>query len=56
MWKARALQWQDAGLPLGSVVPKEGTVPVVFEGAVAKNSRNPKGAWQFMNALLEPEG
>lgn len=56
MWKARALQWQDAGLPLGFVVPKEGAIPVVFEGGVAKNSRNPKGAWQFMNALLEPEG
>ena len=56
MWKARALQWRDAGLPLEFAIPKEGTIPVTFEAAVARNSRNPAQAWAFMNALLEPEG
>jgi putative spermidine/putrescine transport system substrate-binding protein len=56
MWKARALQWRDAGLPLGFMIPKEGTIPVTFEGAVPKNARNPDAAWTYMNALLEPEG
>jgi putative spermidine/putrescine transport system substrate-binding protein len=56
MWKARALQWRDAGLPVEYVIPREGAIPVTFEGAVAKNSRNPKAAWQYANALLDPEG
>jgi putative spermidine/putrescine transport system substrate-binding protein len=56
MWKARALQWRDAGLPLGFVIPKEGTIPVTFEAAVARNARNPGPAWTYLNALLEPEG
>jgi putative spermidine/putrescine transport system substrate-binding protein len=56
MWKARALQWQDAGLPLGFVVPKEGAVAVTFEGAVPKNSRNKPGAWKFLNAMMDPKG
>lgn len=56
MWKARALQWRDAGLPVEYVIPKEGAIPVTFEGAVPKNSRNQKAAWQYANALLDPEG
>ena len=56
MWKARALQWQDAGLPLGFVVPKEGAVAVTFEGAVPRNSRNKAGAQKYLNAMLNPSG
>lgn len=56
MWKARALQWRDAGLPLEFVIPEEGAIPVTFESAVPKSSQNQKGAWVYMNALLEPEG
>ena len=56
MWKARALQWQDAGLPLGFVLPKEGAVAVTFEGGVPKNSRNKPGAWKFLNAMMDPKG
>jgi putative spermidine/putrescine transport system substrate-binding protein len=56
MWKARALQWRDAGLPLGFAIPKEGSIPVTFEGAVAKNARNPDAAWAYLNALLDPQG
>jgi len=56
MWKARALQWRDSGLPVGFVIPEEGTIPVSFEAAVAKNSRNKDAAWAYLNAMLEPEG
>lgn len=56
MWKARALQWRDAGLPLEFVIPEEGAIPVTFEAAVPKNSRNQENAWKYMNALLDPEG
>ena len=56
MWKARALQWQNDGLPLGFVVPKEGAVAVTFEGAVPKSSRNKDGAWKYLNAMMDPKG
>lgn len=56
MWKARALQWKKAGLPLEFVIPEEGAIPVTFEAAVPKNSRNKDAAWKYMNALLEPAG
>lgn len=56
MWKARALQWKNAGLPLDFVIPEEGAIPVTFEAAVPKNSRNKDAAWKYMNAMLAPEG
>ena len=56
MWKARALQWKDSGLPLGFVIPKEGSVPVSFEAGIAKNSRNKDAAWEYLNAMLDPQG
>ncbi|OZI42914.1 ABC transporter substrate-binding protein [Bordetella genomosp. 4] len=56
MWKARALQWKEAGLPLDFVIPEEGAIPVTFEAAVPKNSRNKDAAWKYMNALLDPAG
>lgn len=56
MWKARALQWRDAGLPLGFVIPKEGAIPVTFEGGVARNSRNAENGWKYLNAMLSPAG
>lgn len=56
MWKARALQWQDAGIPLGFAIPKEGAVAVTFEGAVPRNSRNKAGAFKYLNAMLDPAG
>ena len=56
MWKARALQWRDAGLPLEFVIPEEGAIPVTFEAAVTKNSRNQEAAWKYLNAMLDPQG
>ena len=56
MWKARALQWQHSGLPLAFAIPKEGSIPVSFEAGVAKNSRNKDAAWDYLNAMLDPQG
>lgn len=56
MWKARALQWRDAGLPVEFAIPREGAIPVTFLAAVPKNSRNPENAWKYLNAMLDPEG
>lgn len=56
MWKARALQWKNSGLPLGFVIPDEGAVPVTFEAGVPKNARNKDGAFEYMSAMLQPIG
>lgn len=55
MWRARAVQWAAAGIPLSNVAPKEGTLPVTFEVAMPKNAPNPQGAAQYLNAMLAPE-
>ena len=56
MWKARALQWRNAGLPLSFVIPSEGGIPVTFEGAVARNARNSANGLKYLDAMLAPEG
>lgn len=56
MWKARALQWQKAGLPLGFAIPQEGAVPVTFEAAVPRNTRNKQAAFDYLGAMLAPQG
>lgn len=55
MWRARAYQWQQMGLPLAFAVPSEGALPVVFEAAMTKNAANPDAAKAFLNAMLDPE-
>ncbi|VVE24793.1 ABC transporter substrate-binding protein [Pandoraea communis] len=54
MWKARALQWKKAGVPIDYVVPKEGAVPVTFEAAVPKNSQSKPCGFNYLNAMLDP--
>jgi putative spermidine/putrescine transport system substrate-binding protein len=54
-WKARALQWQKAGLAIDYVMPKEGALPAVFEAAVPMGSRNKEAAFSYLNAMLDPK-
>src|SRR5690606_6201474 len=54
MWKARAQQWRNAGLPLGFVVPKEGAIPFDSMAAPVLKTRNKKNVERYLNALLEP--
>ncbi|NHM31296.1 ABC transporter substrate-binding protein [Neobacillus terrae] len=56
-FRARAVQWNNAGgEPLGNVVPKEGTYPIVFGAAIPKNAKNVNGAYNYLNAMLDPKG
>ena len=53
MWKARAVQWQNAGINVESVAPSEG-VPMYISGfAIPKNAPNKEGGYAYMNAMLE---
>lgn len=53
MWKARAVQWQNAGIPVESVAPSEG-IPLYISGfSIPKNAPNKENAYLYMNAMLE---
>ena len=54
MWKARAVQWQNAGIKVETVAPKEG-VPMYVSGFVMpKNSPNKAGAYAYLDAMMAP--
>ncbi|MGL5116464.1 MAG: ABC transporter substrate-binding protein [Beijerinckiaceae bacterium] len=54
MWKARAVQWQNQGIPVESVAPKEGVVLFVSEFAIPKNAQNKAAAYAYLNASMDP--
>ena len=54
MWKARGVMWQNAGIPVEIVNPKEGVVLYVSEMVMAKNARNKDQAYAYLNASLDP--
>src|SRR5262245_16067739 len=52
MWKARAVQWQNAGISVSTVAPKEG-VPMYVSGfMMPKNAPNKAGAYAYLDAML----
>jgi putative spermidine/putrescine transport system substrate-binding protein len=54
MWKARAVQWQNAGIKVQTVAPKEG-VPMYVSGFVMpKNAPNKEGAYAWLDAMMAP--
>lgn len=53
-WKGRAVQWQDAGLPLAYAVPEEGGHPTTFEMGITRNSGNIDESHAFLDIVLEP--
>lgn len=53
MWRARGVQWRNAGIPVEMVYPKEGVVLYISEQTIAKNARNPEAAYAYLNALLD---
>lgn len=55
MWKGRAFQWMEAGLPITYSLPSEGAYPVSFDMAVTRNSAFPKEAQLVLGATLLPE-
>lgn len=55
-WKARQVQWNNAGGdPIGGVVPKEGSFPTVFTAGIPKNATNIDAAYEYLNAMLDPD-
>ena len=54
MWKARAVQWQNAGTNILTVAPKEGVIAYVSGFAIPKNAPNKAGAYAFLDGALEP--
>lgn len=52
MWKARAVQWQNAGIACESVAPSEGIPAYVSGFAIAKNAPNKENAYAYMDAML----
>jgi putative spermidine/putrescine transport system substrate-binding protein len=53
MWKARAVQWQNAGTNILTVAPKEGLITYVSGFSVPKNAPNREGSYAFLDAALE---
>ncbi|MGJ5181833.1 ABC transporter substrate-binding protein [Bradyrhizobium oligotrophicum] len=53
MWLARGFMWKKSGIPLGHVVPKEGTPAVVFQASVPKNAKNKAGGFAYLDAMLD---
>lgn len=54
MWKARVVQWQNAGIKVESVAPSEGGLSYVSGFVVPKNAPHRDGAYAYLNAMLEP--
>src|SRR5216684_3025297 len=51
--KARAVQWQNAGINIETVAPKEG-VPMYVSGfGMPKNAPNKAGAYTYLDAMME---
>ncbi len=53
MWKARVVQWQNAGIAVEAVAPSEGILSYVSGFAVPKNAPNKDGAYAYLDAMLE---
>jgi len=53
MWKARVVQWQNAGISVTSIAPTEGALAYVSGFVIPKNSPNKDGAYAYLDAMLE---
>src|SRR5262245_1804925 len=53
MWKARVVQWQNAGIPVNAFAPTEGTLAYVSGLVIPKNAPNKDGAYAYIDAMLE---
>src|SRR5712664_2733729 len=53
MWKARVVQWQNAGISVTAVAPTEGTLAYISGFVIPKNSPNKDGAYAYLDAMLD---
>jgi putative spermidine/putrescine transport system substrate-binding protein len=54
MWKARGVMWQNAGVPVQAVVPREGVILYVSDFVLPHNAQNKPAAYAYLDAMLEP--
>ncbi len=52
MWKARVVQWQNAGITVEAVTPSEGALAYVSGFVIPKNAPNKNGAYAYIDAML----
>ncbi|BCB18230.1 substrate-binding domain-containing protein [Bosea sp. ANAM02] len=52
IWKARVVQWQNAGIPCEAVSPVEGIPTYVSGFVIQKNAPNKDNAYAYMDAML----
>jgi len=53
MWKARVVQWQNAGISVEAIVPGEGALAYVSGFVIPKNAPNKAGSYAYLDAMLE---
>jgi putative spermidine/putrescine transport system substrate-binding protein len=53
MWKARVVQWQNAGISVEAIVPNEGALAYVSGFVIPKNAPNKAGSYAYLDAMLE---
>ena len=53
MWKARAVQWQNAGINVQAITPSEGALAYVSGFVIPKNAPNKAGSYAYLDAMLE---
>jgi putative spermidine/putrescine transport system substrate-binding protein len=53
MWKARVVQWQNAGINVQAIVPSEGALAYVSGFVIPKNAPNKAGSYAYLDAMLE---
>lgn len=53
MWKARVVQWQNAGIAVEGITPTEGALAYVSGFVIPKNAPNKEGAHAYLDAMLE---
>ena len=53
MWKARVVQWQNAGISVEAIVPAEGALAYVSGFVIPKNAPNKSGAYAYLDAMLD---
>ncbi len=53
MWKARVVQWQNAGIAVDAIAPSEGTLAYISGFVVPKNAPDKDGAYAYLDAMLD---
>jgi len=53
MWKARTVQWQNAGIDVKAATPSEGALAYVSGFVIPKNAPSKDGAYAYLDAMLE---